>query len=272
MVVTLKNTMARLSELGLAEYESRAYISLLRENPATAYEIARSSGIPTSKIYEALNKLTEKGIVAVLDEGRKKRYTPIDPTELLGRYKASMNALFDWLSEDLAEIRSGHEVSYIWNISGYDYLIDKANRIISDAKKSIMLSVWKDDFPAVEKSLQGAAKRKLSLAIIHFGPVKSTLKQLFSHPIEDTLYHEKGGRMMAVVADSSEVLIGTIAVDNRVEGAWSTNRGFVAVAEDYIKHDIYIMKIVRRFDSQLVKKFGPKYSKLRDVFSDEEER
>jgi hypothetical protein len=31
------------------------------------------------------------------------------------------------------------------------------------------------------------------------------------------------------------------------------------------------MKIVRRFDRPLVKKFGEKYAKLRDIFRDEEE-
>ena len=272
MVVNIKETLSRLSELGLAEYEAKAYVSLLRTNPATAYEIAQSSGVPSSKVYEALNRLIEKGIVAVLEEGKKRRYTPIDPAELLGRYKSSMNALFDSLSEDLAEIRRGREVSYIWNIAGYDYLIDKAKRMISDAKRTILISVWKDDFPVVEEMLKSAAKRKVKIAAVHFGTVKSPLRQVFSHPIEDTLYQEKGGRVMAVVVDSREVLIGTISDGNKVEGAWSTNSGFVNVTEDYIKHDIYIMKIVRRFDGPLVKKFGEKYTKLRDIFRDEEER
>ncbi len=272
MVVNIDETLSRLSELGLAEYESKAYLALLRTSPATAYEIAKASGVPSSKVYEALKRLNEKGIVAVLDEGGRRRYTPLDPEELLGRYRASMNSVLNSLSADLADIRGGQDVSYIWNITGYDYLIDKAVRMISGAEKSILLSVWKDDFPAVEKPLKGAAKRKLNIAIVHFGVVKSALKQVFSHPIEDTLYQEKGGRVLAVVADSREVLIGTISEADKVEGAWSTNRGFVAVAEDYIKHDIYITKIVGRFDHRLVKKFGANYAKLRDVFNDEEEK
>lgn len=270
MVVNIRDTLSRLSELGLAEYESKAYLSLLRSNPATAYEIAQASGIPSSKVYETLSRLIEKGIVTALDEGKKRRYSPIDPSELLSRYKASMNAVLETLNEELAEIRGGNEVSYIWNITGYDYLLDKANRMISDAKRSILLSVWKDDFPAVEKGLKAASRRKADIAVVHFGQVKSSIRQVFSHPIEDTLYQEKGGRVLAVVADSREVLIGTISEDNKVEGAWSTNRGFVAVTEDYIKHDIYIMKIVRRFDEQLVGKFGKNYAKLRDIFRDEE--
>jgi sugar-specific transcriptional regulator TrmB len=271
MVVNIREITARLSGIGLAEYESRAYISLLKSNPSTPYEIAHASGIPSSKVYEALNRLLEKGIVSPVDAGKKRRYIPIDPGELLVRYKASMNALIDSLSDDLDQIRGGSDVSHIWNITGYDYLMDKAARMIAGAGKTLLLSVWKDDFPLLEPTLKVATRRKVLIAVVHFGPHKSALRQIFSHPIEDTLFQEKGGRVLALVADSSEVLIGTIFSDNRVEGAWSCNRGFVTVAEDYIKHDIYIMKIVRRFDRPLVKKFGEKYGKLRNIFRDEEE-
>ncbi len=57
----------------------------------------------------------------------------------------------------------------------------------------------------------------------------------------------------------------------RVSGAWSRSEGFVLLAEDYIKHDVYIMKIVARFDRPLVKRFGRGYWRLRDIFSDTEE-
>ena len=65
-------------------------------------------------------------------------------------------------------------------------------------------------------------------------------------------------------------MMGTISADFSAQGAWSASAGFVLLAEDYIKHDIYIMKIVRRFDGELTARFGAGYAKLRDIFSDEE--
>ena len=100
------------------------------------------------------------------------------------------------------------------------------------------------------------------------------LDGVFRNPIEDTIYAEKGGRGLTVVADGREALMGTLREGaggvQAVEGAWSLNRGFVTLAEDYIKHDIYIMKIVSRFDPELQARFGPGYEKLRDVWKDEE--
>jgi hypothetical protein len=42
------------------------------------------------------------------------------------------------------------------------------------------------------------------------------------------------------------------------------------MAEDYIRHDIYVMKIVKRFDPLLKEKFGSRYENLRNVYRDEE--
>ncbi|MBT4503944.1 MAG: TrmB family transcriptional regulator, partial [Gemmatimonadetes bacterium] len=46
----------------MSDYEARAYASLMRCQPATAYELAKQAGIPSSKIYEAVKRLQAKGL------------------------------------------------------------------------------------------------------------------------------------------------------------------------------------------------------------------
>ncbi|MBI5586977.1 MAG: TrmB family transcriptional regulator [Deltaproteobacteria bacterium] len=255
-------------KLGLSEYEARAYVSLLAKNPATAYEIGKHSGVPTSKVYEVLKKLHDKGSVLVLDEGKTRRYVPVEPEELLDRHKDLVESLRD----DLSDIRGRKELSYIWNITDYDYLIDRLRRMIDGASRELLVSIWEDEMALIAGYLKASLERRVKAAVVHFGLPAVRLGQVFTHPIEDTIYHEKGGRGVALVADSREVLIGTIFPDGSVEGAWSANKGFVTLAEDYIKHDIYITKIVKRFDGPLKKRFGAGYAKLRDVFTDEDLR
>jgi len=55
------------NEFGLNEYESKVYLSLIRLTTAKVSEIAKNSGVPSNKVYESLNKLTEKGFVSQLD-------------------------------------------------------------------------------------------------------------------------------------------------------------------------------------------------------------
>lgn len=264
--------IAKLSEIGLSEYEAKAYLALLRSNPSTAYEIAKESGIPTSKIYQVIHKLVEKGICLLSEENSKtKRYVPIQPDEFLNRHKSTVETLVDSLKEEFSSLDGPQNASHIWNISDYDHLIDKAQRMIHRAHSVLLVSLWKEDLAVLEPALHRADERGVQIALVHFGLPEQEVGQVYYHPIEDTLYAEKGGRGFVLVADSQEVLIGTISYEGKTEGAWSQNKGFVMIAEDYVKHDVYITKILKRFDKELIVRFGERYAKLRDVFRDEEE-
>ncbi|MEJ2314439.1 MAG: helix-turn-helix domain-containing protein [Nitrospirota bacterium] len=81
--MVVNNLVHHLREAGLTEYEARAYITLVRENPLTAYEIARRSGIPTSKVYGVVSRLAERGVLSVRGEGRARSYVPIDAEEFV---------------------------------------------------------------------------------------------------------------------------------------------------------------------------------------------
>lgn len=56
---------ALLDELGLNSYEKKALISLALLGVAEAGALCREGGIPTSKIYRAMEKLEELGLVAI---------------------------------------------------------------------------------------------------------------------------------------------------------------------------------------------------------------
>lgn len=264
--ISLKNLLT----VGLSEYEAKAYTALLENNPATAYEIAKSSGIPTSKVYEVIARLMDKRIVSALGEERTKRYIPMDAHEFVQAHRMRLEATLNSLEEELKGITRSPDVSYIWNIGDYEYLMDKAERIILGAHDTLLISGWKEELEFLEGFLKIADVRLVRIAVIHFGRTSIKTGQVFQHPREDTIYAEKGGRGLVIVADSREVLMGTISSDGSVEGATSMNRGFVTLAEDYVKHDIYIMKTFRRFDRDLRRTFGDKYEYLRDIFSDDE--
>jgi HTH-type transcriptional regulator, sugar sensing transcriptional regulator len=262
----------KLISLGFSEYEAKAYLALVRKSPATAYEIAKRSAIPTSKIYEVLTKLLDREAVLKIERSRKQKYLPLSPDELIARYRSRIDNTLSGLQSGLHQIQGDQNLSYIWNILDYDTLMEKAQYLIKNANRQLLLSLWQEEMGHLDEEIRSAIRRKVNVATVHFGRYKSTLGQMFPHSIEDTLYAEKGGRVLVIVADSQEVLFGKIAAGNTVEGANSRNAGFVDMAEDYIKHDIYIMKIVQRFDPMLAKTFGKKYHKLRDVFSNEEEK
>jgi sugar-specific transcriptional regulator TrmB len=266
----MDKALTHLGELGLSEYEGRAYISLLRNSPATAYEISKHSGIPTSKVYEVLKRLSAKGMIALFESENTKKYIPVEPEIFLERHRSRTESVVKTLKNELTALDDTMDFSSVWNIADYDYLMNKVIQMIQSAAQVVLLSIWKEELEQIESIVNDAVSRNVRVAIVHFGQTRFKSGQLYQHPIEDTLYQEKGGRGLVAVTDSKEVLMGTIFKYRKVNGAWSRNRGFITMAEDYIKHDIYIMKIIRRHDNLLKARFGSRYEKMRDVFSDEE--
>jgi HTH-type transcriptional regulator, sugar sensing transcriptional regulator len=265
------NIIHDLMSVGLTEYEAKAYAGLLSHGgEMTSYEIAKVSQIPTSKIYEIVGRLAEREIIHSTETGTTKRYTALDPTEFIAQYRHEMESSLTRLSKDLASLGTNSRRSTIWNIGEYDLLLDKGSRMIESAKKSVLISLWAEEMNLLHPLLKKCEKRKIKVAAVHFGETEISAGQLFPHPIADTIFEEKGGRGLTIVTDSSEALVGTIHDSGSVEGGFSENRGFVTLAEDYIKHDIYIMKIVSRYDGELIRRFGKNYAMLRDIFSDKE--
>jgi sugar-specific transcriptional regulator TrmB len=266
----VNNITERLTHIGFSGYEAKAYAALLSKNPITAYELAKTAGIPTSKIYEVLSRLSQKRVVSTLGEDGARKYVPLDPDEFIAEFRSGMEANLKALGEDLHQLTHETAVSYIWNILDHGYLMEKAHRTILDAKKDLLVSIWKEELALLDAFFEAAEGKGVRIAMVHFGVPSVRIGQVYPHPIEETLYKEKGGRGLVIVADSEIALMADLHEGDKVEGAWSTNKGFVTLAEDYIKHDIYIMKVVRRFNRELIDKFGARYEHMRDVFEDKE--
>jgi len=60
-----------LRQIGLTEYEVKAYLALLKIEPTTAYKLGKLSGIPTGRIYDVADNLVSKGMFSVLSEKPK---------------------------------------------------------------------------------------------------------------------------------------------------------------------------------------------------------
>lgn len=92
--------MASLRDLGLSEYESRAYRSLLQTGPTTAKELSRTSDVPMGRIYDVLNSLETQNLVRSQTASRPKKYVAVEPEKALERLLANKR---DELEEKISQ-------------------------------------------------------------------------------------------------------------------------------------------------------------------------
>ncbi len=69
-----RRLLDQLREIGLTEYETKVYLTLLTKGPLTANELSIASGVPRTKVYETTTHLKRKGIVQLY--GRPVKFAP----------------------------------------------------------------------------------------------------------------------------------------------------------------------------------------------------
>lgn len=76
-----------LKELGLTNNEVEVYLALLQKGSTSVNEIAESSGLHRQAVYNALDRLLEKGFVSFVIKNNKKYFQGIKPEKILDYIK-----------------------------------------------------------------------------------------------------------------------------------------------------------------------------------------
>lgn len=96
--------MASLRDLGLSEYEARAYRALLNTGPTTAKELSRASDVPMGRIYDVLNSIEQYNLVRSQTASRPKKYVAVEPSTALDRLLEDKKRELDEKAEQYEEI------------------------------------------------------------------------------------------------------------------------------------------------------------------------
>ena len=94
--------MPTLRDLGLSEYESRVYRSLLEMGPTTAKELSTRSDVPMGRIYDVLNDLETRSLIRSQTASRPKKYVAVEA-------KTALDRLLETKQEELEQQRSQYE-------------------------------------------------------------------------------------------------------------------------------------------------------------------
>ncbi len=262
-----------LQELGLSEYEAKAYVALVASNPAGAYAVAQSAGLPTSKIYQIMDKLQRRGMVARLArrESRATLYQPVSTQRFARDITDHYSRVGLAVSMALKEIEQAPEDQLIWNLEGWEQTRARALSVVNEAENYLLVSGWPDEVMQIDKEVRASHARGCKVAVVHYGdPAGSWPFQVYTHRQERIVERQHHGRTLCLTADMRCALIANFAADGLAGGGFSTHQSFVQVVEDFIRHDIYFLKVMRRLAAELVSRFGEELELLRDPFTDRE--
>lgn len=258
-----KDLVEKMTSLGFSNYEARAYISLCKRHPSTGYELAKSSGIPPSKIYEVLGKLLERSMISQL-AGKPIKYLPQDIRVFLKNIRNSFQESVGYLEKYLPTLVST-DFNYVYNVVDMAECLHRAKEMIVGAVETIIILGWDQELLELMHELK--LSKLEHIAIIQFGSMPIDVGVVYNHGIEKVLEREKGGRIFSLVTDASSLVQGIISETGQVRGIYTSHPSLVELAMDYMKHEIYTTKMYDLFAQEMDTKFGGKHlPKLRDIW------
>lgn len=244
------NLVERLTKLGFSEYEAKAYMALLRENPVTGYQVAKRSGVPRSMIYEVMAKLTARGAAMTLRIEGGTKYAPVSPEEFFDQLYRDQATLIHSLRDDLSSLSVDSDLDYVWHIEGHENIFAKAERMITQAQSRISLALVSTTFPALRIVLEAAIARGVHVVIYTTADIEcSGCRVVVAHVSKDTLGQAQGLGLI-LVADGAQVLIAEWLAATQARASWTSSSLLVFIAEHHLRTDLYLPQILEQLGEQ----------------------
>ena len=227
----------KLLKLGFTSYEARTYLGLLRNNPATGYEISQQVNVPRSVIYTILRKLETMGIVISIHD-KPRRYIPLSPKQLISLLESDFSKRVSSLREDLFNFNNKPESEGFWNIRGYESLMELCTSLIKESHETIYISAWKREIEQLKKPLFAAKKRGVEIVAFSFTEIDQELGEVFAYGVDEEKLAKFWDRKIILVTDSKDLVMGSANMDDEQQIIWTQNRAVLTIAVNYIILDI----------------------------------
>lgn len=255
--------LKQFASLGISEQESKVYIDLLRSSGRSGYNISKTTGIPSSKIYMLINRLLEQGLIVSADT-HPVTYYPVPPEELISRLKSDVLETLEALEEGLNIIEKTDTNTMIaWNVTGRQDMMSRAKDMIANAQDQCFLAVWPKELRALKKEMEKAFDRGVAVRILTYGNTKFNKGEIYFHRPSDYQSREHGARRFVLTVDNT-ISIAANFFDNKNDtGIWTDNQGLVQLFRDLIIHEIYISKIEKAYPDEIRALVGQDWEKFR---------
>lgn len=130
-----------LQELGLNRRESICYTSLLELGSSKVGKIVKKTGIPSSKIYEILDKLIQRGLVSYVIKNNIKHYQASDPNSLINYLEEKKKKIKQILPQLLLKQKFSKKQS-VELFEGQKAIFTLFTNLIADAKPKELYLVF----------------------------------------------------------------------------------------------------------------------------------
>lgn len=196
-----------MKALGFTATDAKAYLALVKNSPATGYELATRSGVPRSAIYGVLKRLEALGLVNPIQD-KPVRYVPLAPERLHHLLSTRFRRSLDELKGGLEHLAGQRKQAVTWTVHGYSAMLEQAEGLIVNAKSSVYASMWGREAGRLAPQLVDAQQRGVKVVLFSFNALDPELGQVLSYEIDESELESYWQHKVILVADQQRALVG----------------------------------------------------------------
>jgi predicted transcriptional regulator len=241
---------ALLQQLGFSEYEARAYLALLQRNPLNGYELAKASGLPRANVYAVLQKLEERGAVVRLDTPSGARYAPVAAAELTQRIGNRFQGILQATQQALEDLATPADTEYIWNIQGYEALLDHAYALINATQERLLVAIGRREAVALAAPLADVEARGVAVTTLCLDECPEECGGCRGAICRSCAALGAEQHWLVLVSDEAEMLAGEFDLHDGVLAVRTRQRLQADLASWYIQHSMALTAVLRDLNSR----------------------
>jgi HTH-type transcriptional regulator, sugar sensing transcriptional regulator len=143
-----------LQEFGLSNTEAKVYLALLELGKSQAGEITKKSAVNRTNVYDALERLIEKGLVSYVTENNKKAFEAVNPErlqEIVEEKQAKLGKVIQELKTKYSAGKTEEDASIFRGKKGIKSIFEDVLKEKRDLSAYGAESRFKDMFPFYQK-------------------------------------------------------------------------------------------------------------------------
>jgi len=226
-----------MRQLGFTANEARAYMALLRQHPATGYELAAASGIPRSAIYTVLRGLEAQGLVNAVSPSPA-RYVPLPPERLIEVLSSRFSRSLEDLGDSRRRLAAERPESTTWTLRGYEGLLDQARSLIEGATTSVHASIWRREVDRLATPLREAVARGVEVVLFSFTALPDDLGTALGYGIDEAALGQHWTHGLILIADGAQVILGGAEESPSNRAVFTNEDAIVSMARSNLVLDI----------------------------------
>lgn len=240
-----------MKKMGFTQYESQAYIGLLKHSPITGYEISKRSGVPRSMVYQVLKKLLDKGAIYKIPSNPV-TYEPLPVDDLIIRFRTDYESSLNYLKNELKYLKVQQDMHTIKRLPNANIALNEMKTMIRGAKEELWVSLWDDQWEDLVELLKEKEEQNLLILSILFGLEDKKIGFTTYHNYMDSsiIKERTHGSLTIIVKDKNEVLIGNFSRDVEAWAITTKDPILVLLAMEYIGHDIMFSHLIKELGSE----------------------